>query len=79
MRLDWPDNLPPAGNLAPACPLLGERKQVREVVNTNKSVSAGGAINLFRQRGDANAMDEVVWHKFLVVFGFFLKLCGWTA
>src|SRR5450759_5083693 len=32
VQLDWPDNLPPTGNLAPVCPLLGERKQVREVV-----------------------------------------------
>jgi hypothetical protein len=36
VRLDWPNNLPPAGNLAPACPLLGERKQVREVVKSIK-------------------------------------------
>jgi hypothetical protein len=33
--LDWPDNLSPNRNLATACPLLGERKQVREGVTTN--------------------------------------------
>ena len=35
MRLDWSDNLPTTRNLATACPLLGERKQVREVVKMN--------------------------------------------
>jgi hypothetical protein len=36
VRLDWPDNLPPTGNLATACPLRGERKQVREVVKSKQ-------------------------------------------
>ena len=39
MRRDWPDDLPTAGNLAPLCPLLGERKQVREVVKTNEELA----------------------------------------
>jgi hypothetical protein len=45
-------------------PLLGERKQVREVLDTNKSVYASGAINLFRRRSDADAMDEVGGHDY---------------
>ena len=47
VRRDWPDNFSPARNRATFCPLLGERKQVREVVNTNKEfVSAVGATYL---------------------------------
>jgi hypothetical protein len=35
VRRDCPDNLSTDGNLAAVCPLLGERKQVREVVKVN--------------------------------------------
>jgi hypothetical protein len=42
VRLDWQDNLPLTGNLAPVCPLLGERKQVRKVViQIKKSAGLG--------------------------------------
>jgi hypothetical protein len=36
VRLDWLDNFSPTRNLAAVCPLLGERKQVREDVKTNQ-------------------------------------------
>ncbi len=52
----------PHGVTRPTRMFMG--KQAGEVVNTNESVSVDGAINLFRRRGDADAMDEVGGHDY---------------
>src|SRR5882762_9260584 len=41
VRRDWPDELPTDRNLATVCPLLGERKQVREDVRQIDRVVIG--------------------------------------
>ena len=62
VRRNWPDDLPTDRNLAVVCPLLGQRKQVREVIKIKlqvrvKDLNPEGTI--FRGGGAINASSQV--------------------